>query len=150
MSCIQSNRWEVRSLSFTLPEFPNATVVVSSLDDWVSFGATRFNSLKVAHLGASVQQLINSELPAPLLLRVLHCLVDAVARRVNEAGVSQGQRWLCRDRQAKFFPELQPPSAGQSAALHCQPYWKAVLCLGELPFARKVCPLFSEIFHCFQ
>lgn len=141
MSCIQSNRRDVRSLSFTFPEFPNATVVVSSLDDWVSFGAIGFNSLKVAHLGASVQPLINSELPDPLLPSALHYLVDSVARRVNEAGVSQGRRWLCRDRQAKFFPELQPPSAGQSAALQCQPYCKAVLCLGKLPFARKVCPL---------
>ena len=147
MSCIQSDRQEVRSLSFSFPEFPNATVVSSSLDDWVSCGATGFHSLKVARLGASVQQLISRELPAPLLLRLLHYLADAVARWVGVAGVSQGRRWLCRDRPAKFFPELQLPSAGQSAALHCLPYCKAVLCLAILPFARKVCPLLSEIFR---
>lgn len=45
-------------------------VVISDLDHWVIFGATGCHSVQVAHLGASFQQLINSELPAPLLLRV--------------------------------------------------------------------------------
>lgn len=87
MPCIQSNRQEVKCLSLCFTDFPNAAVVSSSLEDWVSFGAINFQSLKAANLGAGFQQLTNTALPAPLLLRVLHYLVDTVARWVSEARV---------------------------------------------------------------
>lgn len=132
MSCIQSNRHGATSLSSSFPEFPDATPVDSSLGDWVSFGATSLHSLKVVRLNARVQQWINSELPAPLLLRAPRYVVDSKAGWVSDAGVSQGRRCLYRDRQAKFSLGLQPPSAGRSAALHCLPSCDAVLALAGL------------------
>lgn len=67
------------------------TVVVSSLDGRVSFGAIAFNSLKEARLRASVPQLINSELPALLPPRALiRYLVAPVAGCVRRGSPGAG------------------------------------------------------------
>lgn len=70
MECLASSQTDKKSASvshhFLMQQQSSAARTIGS-----TLVLTGFSSLEVAHLGASIQQLINSKLPAPLLLRVL-------------------------------------------------------------------------------
>lgn len=114
-------------------QFPHS--LTSSLGDWLRFGATSCSILNVAGLGVNAR-CGDIKLPALLL---------ATSGRERKGRAGKGREAGVSGCPAKSFPELRPPSAGQSRALHCQP--GAAAGVLQVSPAREACPPLSQILH---